>query len=82
MLRLTTESSKERPAKKKKKGVMVRTYSFDSFSLPFNVLLSPRFATEAQNNSVSNPAGHSYSNVSNAPVQNNHSLLETVQITV
>lgn len=61
---------------------MVRTYSFDSFSLPFNVLLFPRFAAEAQNSSLSNPAGHSYSNVSNAHVQNNHSLLETVQITV
>ncbi|XP_026717010.1 TOM1-like protein 1 isoform X1 [Athene cunicularia] len=38
------------------------------------------FATEAQNNSVSNPAGHSYSNVSNTHVQDNHSLLATVKM--
>lgn len=63
-----------------KHNVAIRIYSFDSFWVTFNVLLSPRFATEAQNNSVSNPAGHSYSNVSNTHVQNNHSLLATVKM--
>lgn len=55
-------------------------YSCGSFSVTFNLLLSPRSATEAQNNSVSNPAGHSYSNVSNTCIQNNHSLLATVKM--
>lgn len=63
-----------------KNNVTIRIYSFYSFSVNFNVLLSPRFAAEAQNNSVSNPAGHSYSNVSNTYVQNNYSVLATVKL--